>query len=150
MMPRGKTIHQERRRRKSSELSGQRRKLALSEELDPDFVYRWVNDEGTRLHDLTVNDDYDIVQSRSGVMKPDGTGIGSEVAVPVGVGQTGARVRAVLVRKPKKYWTDDHEQKQRHIDDLEAGIRQGATPNAGVEKSYVPDGGISLDHGGKS
>jgi hypothetical protein len=149
-MSRGEQIKQERRRRNTDTLSGQRRKMALTERLDPAFEYRWANDEGTRLHELTVNDDYEVVQSRSGAMKPDGTGVGSEVAVPVGTGESGAQVRAVLLRKPKKYWNDDHEAKQRHIDELEAGIKQGATPSAGVEQGYVPSGGISVDHRGRS
>lgn len=65
-MPRGvraEVVRDERRRRRPETLDGmQRLKLALPSEFrdDPNFTYRWVNDDGSRIHDLTVEDDWDI------------------------------------------------------------------------------------------
>lgn len=149
-MSRAEAISQERRRRNTNALAGHRQRLAIREELDPDFTYRWVNDDGTRMHDLTVNDDWEIVENRSGTMKPDGTGMGAEVAVPVGRGENGRPLRAVLLRKRKDWYDDDERAKQRRIDDVEAGLKVGAVPGADGDKTYVPKEGITFENRAKS
>lgn len=146
-------IKQERRRR-SSNLSGRRNRMGIDEsKLDRvNYEYRFVNDEGTRLYDLTVNDDWDVVKDRSGTLKVDGTGVGTETAVPVGMGQHGAPVRAVLLRKPKHMYIDDKRAEQRLIDEQEAGLKAGATPGAGMgEQTYIPaDRPILFENGSKA
>ena len=150
-MARTEQISQERRRRNSDSLAGIRSRLTVRQELDTEnFAYRWVNDVDNRLHDLTVNDDWEMVENRAGDMKPDGTGVGSEVATPVGTGENGRPIRAVLLRKKKDWYDDDERAKKRRIDDLESGLKAGAVPNMDSDKTYVPKGGIVLENGAKS
>lgn len=140
-MSRSQQITAERRRRSSDTLTGRRRKLSVNEAaLDREnFVYRWVNDEagGTRVYDLTTNDDWEVVSDREGKIRPNGTG--SEIATHAGTGDTGSPVRAVLLRKPKDWHEADQAEKQRHIDNLEAGMRAGQSPGVGsTEGFYTP------------
>lgn len=151
-MSRAEQTKTERRRRNSNALGGGRQKLSISGELDTqNFSYRWVNDEGNRLHDLTTNDDWEVVSDRSGALKPGGSGVGSEVAQPVGVGGDGRQTRAVLLRKPKDYYNDDESAKQRRIDETESGLKAGAVPGSDGDKStYVPKSGIVFEGGARS
>lgn len=148
-MSRGEQIAAERRRRNTDALSGKRRKLQVSGELDRDkFAYRWVNDEGKRIHDLTVNDDWEVVPDRSGTLKVDGSGTGAEVAVRAGTGEHGRPVRAVLLRKRKDWHDDDKRQAQRRIDEQEAALKVGKSADGGQQdQAYTPRGGISITHG---
>lgn len=151
-MSRAEEIKTERRRRNTDALGGKRRRLGLTAELDrKNFEYRWANDDGTRIHDLTVNDDWEIVQERK-TLKADGTGVGTETAVPVGMGEHGRPVRAVLLRKRKDWYDDDMKQAQRRIDEQEAAIKAGNRPDGGSadDKTYVPKGGIVFENGAKS
>lgn len=151
-MARADTISQERRRRNTDALGGRRQRLATRADLDGEkFAYRWVNDDGNRLHDLTVSDDWEVVSDRAGEVKPDGTGVGSEVATPVGTGENGRPVRAVLLRKKKDWYDEDERAKQRRIDETEVGLKAGAAPGATTDdKTYVPKGGIVFENGAKS
>jgi hypothetical protein len=143
---RGERIATERRRRDPATIGARRSKLAVSAPLDHDnYVYRWVNDEGTRLHDMTVLDDWDRVTDRDGTVKTDGAGMGAEVAMPVGMGGAGASVKAVLLRKPRHLHEHDEAAKQRAIDEKERGIKQGATPGADRDGFYTTPGGIVIE-----
>lgn len=137
-------IKAERRRRNSDALAGKRRRLAVDEsKLDREnFVYRWVNDDGSRVELLSTQDDWDVVSDRDGAMKE---GIHSaKVETTVGVGERGSPVKAVLMRKPKNYHDDDEAAKQRRIDESERAIREGQSQGATAENSYVPDSGIQI------
>ncbi len=150
MTARTEAIRTERRRRDSDGLAGRRRKLSVMGELDHDnYVYRWANDEGTRLHDLTVRDDWDLVQDRNETMGK--SGMGAEAAVPVGVGPTGAPVRAVLLRKRKDWHEKDEKAAQARIDEQETGLKAGAVPGAESDGHTYSPQGITLQHrGGRS
>lgn len=143
-MSRTETLKADRRRRNTEALGGRARKLGLDErKLDREnFVYRWAVDEGTRLHELTVNDDWEVVADRSGTLKADGSGTGAEIAVPTVAG-SGA-VKQILLRKPKSYHEDDKRKSLRRIDETEAGLKSGAVPGAGSDGAYVPRNGISI------
>lgn len=146
MTARQENITTQRRRRDTDSLSGTRRKLAVTAKLDTEnFAYRWANDEGNRLHDMTVNDDWDVVQDRSGTLKIDGAGTGAEVSVLAGVGEKGQGLRSVLLRKPRNLHDDDKRAEQRRIDETEAGMKEGTTSAAGQDaRTYVPRGGITF------
>jgi hypothetical protein len=146
MTARQETITAERRRRDTDALGGKRRKLAITAKLDTEnYEYRWANNEGTRIHDLTVKDDWEVVQDRSGTLKIDGAGAGAEVSVSVGVGETGQGLKSILLRKPRKFYEDDKRAEQRRIDETEAGMKQGVAPGAGQDaQTYVPRGGITF------
>jgi hypothetical protein len=138
---RGEQIKTERRRRNSAALQGDRTRLALNmDQLDTaNFEHRWVNDTGTRIYNLTQNDDYEIVTDRDGLARPDSAGVGSEIATVVDADKTGKAIRAVLLRKPKAYHDEDFALKQRAIDEQEARISKRA--EAGSDQGvYVKDG----------
>jgi hypothetical protein len=139
-MSRSEELVTERRRRNSDSLAGKRRRLHVNEaELDREnFTYRFVNDEGNRLHDMTVNDDWELVSDRNHVVKVDSTGSGSEVAVYAGTQENGAPLRQVLLRKPRQYYEEDKAAEQRQIDEREAGIKSRGGPGASEDGLYQP------------
>lgn len=143
--PRIEGERQLRRRREDTGLS-RRRNLAIVGEQDPNFVYRWVNDEPGRLHALTVADDWEVVASDQKGPKDVSLGTGSERIVDRRTGK-----RAILLRKRKDYYVSDKAKEQAMIDDTEKSIKRGqlksetGQPEAG---GYVPQGAISVSHGG--
>ena len=147
---RGEQIKAERRRRNTDALAGKRRKLSVSEQnLDrTNFVYRFANDEGNRIHDLTVNDDWEIVPQRSGDEQTDG--IGADISRHAGRDERGQAVRAVLLRKKKDWHAEDVKAEQRRIDETEAAIRQGATPGVDSQQLRPTREGIQLEHGSRA
>lgn len=148
-MGRSEQIAQERRRRNTDALGGKRRRLAVDEsKLDREnFTYRFANDAGNRIHDLTVNDDWEVVQDRDGELNQSAAD-GAQVAVRAGVDEGGKSMRSVLLRKPKAYHDADVAATQRRIDDTETSLRAGAAPGAsGDGTTYIPKDGISLAHG---
>lgn len=134
-MGRNAEMKQERRRRNSQGLSGSRRRLYVDENLldHEKYTYRWINDEATRIHDLTVNDDWDLVSDREKA-----TGTGSEMASQVGSGATGSPQRAVLVRKLKEYHDADQLEKQRSIDAQEEALKSAPPDGADASNLYQP------------
>lgn len=137
-MTREAEVKEERRRRKSDDLSGRRLRLTVNEEnLDREnFAYRFVNDVDGRLHNLTVLDDWEVVSDRSGTTKPDGASAGAEVSAQVGGG-----TKAILLRKPKKYYDEDYARAQRQIDETEKSLKAGNAPDGGDSSGqYVPNG----------
>ena len=146
-MSRNVEIQEERRRRQKGH-DGQRMRLSVDDSrLDPDYVYRFANDDEGRIYDLTVRDDYNPVTDREGLLKPDGTDMGAQVSTVVGTTTAGAAMRGVLLRKKRKFYEDDQREKQRAIDEKEASLKSGTVPGAGNGEMYVPDGsGIQLRH----
>jgi hypothetical protein len=146
-MSRADQITGERRRRDTSALGGMRMRLAVNEAaLDrANYEYRWVNDELNRVHDLTVNDDWEVVQDRDNAVKQGNTGAGAEVASYAGTGGGASPVRAVLLRKPKSYHDADKAAAQRQIDEMETGIK-----NPSGDQQYVPKEGISVKQAGRA
>jgi hypothetical protein len=149
-MSRGEQITTERRRRNSETLSGRRQRMSVDmSKLDQEnYAYRWVNDVGNRLHAMTVQDDWDVVQDRDGSIKPNATGTGSEVSVVVGTDNGGAPIRSVLLRKRKEYYNDDAAAKTRAIDEKEAGLKTGAVPGASAGEFYSSSG-ITVENGAR-
>jgi hypothetical protein len=147
---RGEQIKAERRRRNTDALEGKRRKLSVSEQnLDREnFVYRFANDEGNRIHDLTVNDDWEVVPQRNCDEKTDG--MGADISRYAGKDDRGQAVRAVLLRKKKDWHEDDKRAAQRRIDETEAAIRQGATPGVDSGQLRPTREGIQLEHGSRA
>ena len=138
MTERSAEIKQERRRRNPDQLGGKRRRLALDEsKLDREkFVYRYINDDKTRIFDLTVKDDWEIVEDREGELNQSAA-MGAQVAVPAGVGSEGQSMRTVLVRKLKIYHDEDVAARQRRIDETEQGLKQ-KPEDADANTTYVP------------
>lgn len=150
--PRPRIEEERARRRRREDLSiGRQKNLAIDGDLDNRYEYRWINDDPGRVHNLTVRDDWDIVTadmigSRSERDKGVGTGIERIVGKSDGK-------RGVLVRKLKEFYVSDDAKKQAMIDETDAALRRGeARSSEGLRetpdgKSYVPNGGISIQDG---
>lgn len=149
--PRGR-IEEERSRRRRREDTGDGRLSNLTvAKKDPNYAYRWINDDPGRVHALTQRDDWDVVTSEEA---------GERIEKDRSVGSTVERVvdratgkRAILVRKPKDYYVDDRKKMAASIDDLEKSIKRGETRGAEAlsgPAAYVPAGGISLSNGSKA
>lgn len=105
------------RRRRSSDATGLTNTLAVPENLldRRKFEYRWIVDEGIRLHNLTVNDDYDIVsKDLAGKAKDDRA---DAYRVQVGMKSDGSGpLFQYLCRKPLSYAQEDRKARQRAND----------------------------------
>lgn len=148
-MDRKAEVKKERRRRNSDALQGKRRRLSVNESaLDRDkYEYRWANDEGNRIFDLTEQDDWEVVPDRDGKVRAQTQGDGAKVSVPTGTGEKGATIHSVLLRKPRNYYNDDYRASQARIDDTESAMKQGVAPGADQHgHEYTPKEGISLSH----
>lgn len=142
MSSRNEAIKKERRRRSPDQLSGMRKRLTVDEsKLDREnFTYRFANDDGNRIHDLTVNDDWEVVADRGSE-----TGMGASVSHLAGTKEGGASLSAVLLRKPKSYHDEDLAAQQRRIDETEHSLKHGSTPGQGGDQStYIPEAGIKM------
>jgi len=144
-------VQAERRRRNSDSLGGRRRRLMVDEtKLDREnYVYRFANDdERGRIHQLTVQDDWEVVTDREAAIKQDTAGDGSTVSILAGTQGNGAALKTVLLRKPKAYADEDYAARQRRIDETEAGLRRGQTPGSSDDgQMYVPQEGIRMTRG---
>ncbi|UOF81824.1 hypothetical protein [Caudoviricetes sp.] len=147
--PRPNRVEQERaQRRRRDDMSDDRlRNLNIAGKLDPDYTYRFINDEPGRVHKLTALDDWDIVNASELEPNAKDKGVGSQVERIV---DRRSGQRAILVRKRKEYYAADKAKEQAQIDDLEKSIKQGAAPGPEAlrEGSYVPQGGIRIDSPG--
>jgi hypothetical protein len=130
--------------------------------LDPAYEYRWINEgiDGSRLHDKTVRDDWDVVSYDGAksvahedllTMRKDGDDA-SRVARRVVGESMGRPSYAYLCRKPKKYYDADKakdlEINRQRID----AIRGGEAPTRGAlgknsPSAYMPEEGISIKDG---
>lgn len=148
---RAEKIKQERRRRNTDALGGRRRRMAIDEsQLDKEnFVYRFANDDDRgRIHQLTVQDDWEVVPDRDAKIAANPQGDGSKVSFHAGTMERGASMQTVLLRKPKRYADEDYAARQRRIDEVETGLRQGNAPGATDDgQIYVPKEGITLNRG---
>jgi hypothetical protein len=139
-------VKAERRRRIDPGENGQG-PLGLSQsKQDPGFHYHWINDTPGRLHEKTVNDDYDKVEDPSLVLGGDTNSEGSAVRRLVGAHADGKPKYAYLCRKPIEYYKKDRLEKQATVNDLEKQIRGGKVKDGlstDDPHSYVPDGAAS-------
>lgn len=144
----------ERRRRRDDMGLGRMRNLSVAGDMDPNYVYRWINDDPGRVHKLTVMDDWDAVSTAQlGAAHEKDKGIGTTVERIVGKHDG---KKAVLVRKRRDYYLEDKAKEQAAVDGSEHMIRRGkAQGGEGLQESdphhaYIPQGGISIQSGGKS
>ncbi len=121
-MSRADEIHEMRKERGGDVLDGTRMRLSVAANLkDPDWEYRWVNQEGDRVMRLQEIG-YEVVSDRNGKLKPGGAGMGSEVSAYAGTQKDGSAMKQVLMRIPKEIYHEDQRAKQRRINETEASI----------------------------
>lgn len=137
--PRIEEVKAERRRRHDPAENGQGPLGLNQSKMDPAFHYHWINDNPGRLHQYTVNDDYDKVEDPSLALSGDNTE-GTAVRRLVGAHQDGKPKYAYLCRKPIEFYTKDRAEKQHAVNDLESQIKKGQVPDGlSKDNSYVPD-----------
>ena len=110
----------ERRRRDDATLDNmQNLKLAVPDHIRttyPNDEFRWINDAGNRMYNLTVLDDW--------------TKVDEVDAIPVDTTKDGKPINAHLCHKPSDWWRQDQAKKLKAADDLEAKNAPGLDPNA--------------------
>lgn len=135
--PRAQVEAQRRRRRGDEALSAAKR-LPIPPEVEArlkaeGLVPRWVNDQGNRMHRMTVQDDYDRVEG----VEP----------VPVGTDEAGKPILAHLLAKRRDFIEEDRAKADerrreteaslfRSADDVDAA-GQGSNPNPASVRRYV-------------
>lgn len=141
-----KTTQERRRRRGDTIIMGT--KLGVDRKfLDPNYEHRWINDDGIRIEQLTVNDDWDLVEDPSKAGKPDADGPGTKISKVVNKGGG----RAYLARKPKTFYKEDQAAKGKVLDatmdSIKRGIPQTAEGAAPLSQAhaYVPNGPSGID-----
>jgi hypothetical protein len=128
------------RRRRSDDQSVAGLKLHVRDDMkDPNFSYRWANERPGRIHQLTQQDDWDVVSTEDAsqlTSASEGTVMRRSVDKATGEG-------AVLLRKRKDFYEADQKDKQKPLDERDEILRRGAAPSpdglAGSE-AYVPGG----------
>ena len=106
-------------RRSSAGGANGRNVLGVSGELDPNYVYRTVNDTGSRVDELK-SFGYDIVQGDEvGYSSSNNISGGSAHTVVVDK-RTG--MKGILMRQPKEYNDEDKELKKQAIDKTEESM----------------------------
>ena len=115
------------RRRKQT--TGARRTSMDAPEIQG-YMLRWVNDEGTRIFDKTVSDDWEFVTrddyKNAGIENIDRLighedinnkqDAGSRISKPVGIGKEGYQTKAYLLKKKKEYFEQDYAAFQAEVD----------------------------------
>lgn len=136
-MTRAEQIRAERAARGSDVLNETTMRLSVRENaLDRNaWAYRFVNDDGDRVYRMGLRG-YEIAADRSGTVKANNAGMGSEVAVHAGSGSDEKPMRTVLMRIPKEIYDEDQRAKIRATDESEASLRGGAVPAASGEQMY--------------
>lgn len=153
-MPRGipnraEAVQSERRRRRDDTLNRVHHlKLAIPAEFrdDKEHEYRWINDENSRVYDLTKEDDWDICTTS----KPE-TSDDDRVRRPVGT-KDGKPLYAYLVRKPKAFYDEDKRRNAARVagaeqelltrpptDNSQAAATNYVTPGSTIKRgAYAP------------
>jgi hypothetical protein len=122
-------------RPKRTPISGKRNVLTMRGGDTKNFEYRIVNDVGDRVsmfeeQGYEIVTDPDIIIGDRRVANP--TKEGSPVKVSVGGG-----VQAYLMRQKKEHYTEDQQEKQKHVDRTEGAIKADARKSADFGKLEI-------------
>lgn len=133
-------------RRTRIPFSGNRRRLSVpEEEKDPNYVYRWINDEPGRIS-AAERGGYEYVRKdKVTVGDPDvATGdndLGSATSLVVGSHVNGEGKRAVLMRIHRDFYEEDQIAKEEVNRATDEAITRGMAGGQAVENAY---GEVSL------
>lgn len=137
-------VRQQRRRRDDATLDGgQRKKLAIPPEVEARLkaegrTPRWAVDTGNRIHQLTKQDDYDIVEGVA--------------PVPVVVNRKdGTVANQVLLSKPTAFIEEDREKLDAPRREMERALLRGKNPEdpIAVRDDFYAVEGNKITHGGR-
>lgn len=117
------------RRRRNNATLGISKKLHIPEEVAARLKAegrepRWANDDGNRIHNLTVADDWDKVEG----VKP----------VPVGTAKDGTPIKAILLSKPASFLAEDRRELESKRKDMERAMTKGHVPTAPGAEEAAP------------
>lgn len=137
-------VAQQRRRRDDATIDGgQRMKLAIPPEVEARLkaegrTPRWAVDTGNRIHQLTVQDDYD---------KVDGVD-----PVPTIINRkTGEVANQILLSKPTSFIEEDRVKREAPRQEMERALLRGKNPEdpiAASDSFYAVEGN-KISHGGR-
>jgi hypothetical protein len=121
----------ERRRSETRNIGNSRSQLNTDQ--IPGYASRWVNDDGNKIHVMTVEDDWeftfpsDFPNSVVSVGDADLTNtdtLGQKISRPVGaVGRSQSNATAFLLKKKQKYFDSDFKTRMNAISAKEAQLR---------------------------
>jgi hypothetical protein len=136
---------QTRRRRRTGLGDDRNLKLHIPESLkDANFEYRWVNDRAGRVRQMTVEDDWDVVDTVKLGVDPDPEQNIAEGTVMARIGDKITGERMTLLRKPKEFYDSDRKERFERLDKLEASMKRAAPPSqqglSAQDNAYVPGG----------
>ena len=121
------TGHERRRRRAGTLNRMAQYTLDIFEEgqLDPNYVYRWIADTGSRLRQVTRGDDYDFVNASeikdfSAEDSTDSEGA-ERIRMLTGKDKHGNPEYCYLLKKRRDFWEDDNRAGMDFRDDMLAG-----------------------------
>lgn len=126
-------------RSKRVPLGTPRSKLAV-EGKDPNYAYRWVNDQGGRIQQAEQAD-YEFVGAGevtvgSGVDR--NSEVGDRVSQIVGTKEDGSPMRAYLMRIKREFYEEDQVEKQKEVNAKDAAIQSGSVSGQpGQDGRYV-------------
>lgn len=103
----------------------QRGPQSISGEKDPNFVYRFVNDTGSRIDQMKqagyeIVEDDSLIVGDSRVSDPTAQGSGKRVISKDGT-------VSYLMRQKKEFYEEDQAAKQAHNDEIEQAMKQQAS-----------------------
>lgn len=146
----GKRREEEKERRRRRQGFGMERSLKLhvpDDSKDPNYVYRWVNDDGRRVRQLTEMDDWDLVSDEKIAESDRQAGLGTRAERVVGKTEQGAGQRAYLLRKRRDWYEADKKEEQKALVDVERKMAKGRHEGAEAldpQHAYVPGGMNSI------
>lgn len=137
------------RRRKEGAIGEHKKRLAFPDNLkDNNYMYRWVVDDGSRIHNLFA-DDWDIVSKENG--EGVGTDTGSAVSIYSGTDEDKKPQRQYLMRKHKDHYRSDKAVEQAALDEQMNQLKRGpGDDDSGLggsnhrSRAYIPSEGISI------
>lgn len=127
---------QERRRRRDGGVIGRRLGVAEDNLNFSKFVYRFVNDDGIRLHQMTRLDDWEIVKNSGDVIE-NSADLGDAVSRIVGKKADGQPMHAYLCRKLRTYHEEDAARSQKDLDEQLSQLRRGNDRHGASQSDYV-------------
>lgn len=140
---------QQRRRRRDDDLGVGNGKLYVPEDAkDPNYHYRWVNDNLARPTAFNARDDYDFVSDdmlQDGAMADANENEGTRVSRVVGYGPDNQPMKAYLMAKPMEFHEEDQAKKQKKVDARDEAVRRGKPTTQSEQErvtTYIPEEGI--------
>lgn len=123
------------KRRERTPLGGFKSRMSFKDQ-DPNYSYRYINDEEGRLQQA-LEGDYEFVHSEKSAGDAEvgrDQSVDSRVSVQAGTTKDGGAMRSYLMKIPKKFYDEDQAAKESKLKEGESAIKHG---NKGEDERYV-------------